>query len=453
MQKKGMYMQNEFEKQVQQKMEELKLVPSDPVWEKVEMQIRKKKDRRALIFWIPVLALVGAGLWLGIDNYPGQTAYTKNTPETPKQSSVNVPVTESKTIQDGTQSTVKPNSSFNGTAGNKSISTNALSYTAKKSSQKTSTERTVSDRGKKASYAATGKVVAGVITVPRPQETERKASNINTNPGKAETINNAAQTEKPVDKTVEPAKHDSAAISTPAFKKQASKKWKYNLAVVMGASGLGRMGFYNGQKSANVFYGPPTGASTGGNTQYSTSAPSEVEKGLAFAIGAIAKKQLSKRTFFSTGLQYNYYSNTIHVGNQVNLGGILLSNSRLQYYLGQGSLPYKDKYHFVSIPADLDWQILRKRPLNLNLGLSFQYLVGSNALVYHSSSQLYFHDMASFNRAQLFSALGITYSVPLKQRPLSFGPQVQYGFTKIEKDNADHHLFSYGIKAQWQLKK
>jgi hypothetical protein len=60
--------------------------------------------------------------------------------------------------------------------------------------------------------------------------------------------------------------------------------------------------------------------------------------------------------------------------------------------------------------------------------------------------------MSALNRAQLFSAFALTYSVPLKQRPLSFGPQIQYGFTRIEKGNPDNHLFSYGLKAQWQLK-
>ena len=63
-------MQNEFEKQVQQKMEELKLVPSDPVWQKVEMQIRKKKDRRRAILWIPLIVLLAGGLWIGIEQYP-----------------------------------------------------------------------------------------------------------------------------------------------------------------------------------------------------------------------------------------------------------------------------------------------------------------------------------------------------------------------------------------------
>src|SRR6478672_5620829 len=72
-------MQNEFEKQVQQKMDELKLVPSEPVWQKVEMQIRKKKDRRRLIFWIPFLGLMlGAGLWIGMNKYSKQVSYKEN---------------------------------------------------------------------------------------------------------------------------------------------------------------------------------------------------------------------------------------------------------------------------------------------------------------------------------------------------------------------------------------
>ena len=54
----------DFEKQVQEKMEELSFVPSPPVWQKVEEQIRKK-DRRRLIFWIIPLCLLlaGGGIW------------------------------------------------------------------------------------------------------------------------------------------------------------------------------------------------------------------------------------------------------------------------------------------------------------------------------------------------------------------------------------------------------
>src|SRR2546423_9171288 len=57
-------MQNDFERQVQQKLEELNLVPSEPVWLNIEKQIHNKKDRRMIFLWLPLLfMLLGAGVW------------------------------------------------------------------------------------------------------------------------------------------------------------------------------------------------------------------------------------------------------------------------------------------------------------------------------------------------------------------------------------------------------
>src|SRR6266498_2919518 len=101
-----MFMSNEFEKQVQQKMEELKLVPSEPVWQKVEMQIRKKKDRRRLIFWIPFLVLLlGGGLWTVINHYSNQASYNKgnNVAEKNKSADQNSITTSTKTTDKKTE--------------------------------------------------------------------------------------------------------------------------------------------------------------------------------------------------------------------------------------------------------------------------------------------------------------------------------------------------------------
>ena len=51
--------ENEFEKQVQQKMDELKLHPSDAVWTKIEAQIKKEKRRRWMLIFLPVI-LIGS---------------------------------------------------------------------------------------------------------------------------------------------------------------------------------------------------------------------------------------------------------------------------------------------------------------------------------------------------------------------------------------------------------
>jgi len=41
-----------FEKQVQQKMEELSFSPSDAVWLKVDAEINRKRKRRGVFFWL-----------------------------------------------------------------------------------------------------------------------------------------------------------------------------------------------------------------------------------------------------------------------------------------------------------------------------------------------------------------------------------------------------------------
>lgn len=93
-----MHEQN-FEKQVQQKMEELSLTPSAPVWQKVEGEIRKKKDRRRLIFWLLPLLLVGGGAWwllsgTGDPIVPAQTVgVTRQQPAPSTTSTENIPVT------------------------------------------------------------------------------------------------------------------------------------------------------------------------------------------------------------------------------------------------------------------------------------------------------------------------------------------------------------------------
>jgi len=52
---------NDFEKQVQLKMDELKFVPSDTVWPAVEKKITDRKKRRRLFIWLPVLGLFLSG--------------------------------------------------------------------------------------------------------------------------------------------------------------------------------------------------------------------------------------------------------------------------------------------------------------------------------------------------------------------------------------------------------
>ncbi|QEC42733.1 outer membrane beta-barrel protein [Pseudobacter ginsenosidimutans] len=68
---------HDFEKQVQQKMEQLKLRPSDAVWTKVDKRIRKERRRRRVVLWLPLFLLcVVAGGYFYFDAQSNNNKFT-----------------------------------------------------------------------------------------------------------------------------------------------------------------------------------------------------------------------------------------------------------------------------------------------------------------------------------------------------------------------------------------
>ncbi|MGB8194168.1 MAG: hypothetical protein WCF67_19710 [Chitinophagaceae bacterium] len=69
----------EFEKQVQQKMQELRFQPDADVWARVQADIRKKKRRRPILFLL-LAALLGGSAWLyfGLNDQNKQSSLNNN---------------------------------------------------------------------------------------------------------------------------------------------------------------------------------------------------------------------------------------------------------------------------------------------------------------------------------------------------------------------------------------
>ena len=80
---------NEFEKRVEHKLEELKFTPSDAVWQKVEVQIRERKRRRRFFFWwLPAIVLcTGVGAWFLYSIEKGNTKASATVTTTQKTES------------------------------------------------------------------------------------------------------------------------------------------------------------------------------------------------------------------------------------------------------------------------------------------------------------------------------------------------------------------------------
>jgi Na+-translocating ferredoxin:NAD+ oxidoreductase RnfG subunit len=450
-----MFMQNEFEKQVQQKMEELRLVPSEPVWQKVEMQIQKKKDRRRMILWIPLFLLIGAGLWIGVNEFTNTATVHHSDNKPHKQSSEIQPQSNNHTTEQNNQTSIGANKSENAIVYHHDVTKNKQHILTSAVIDKKSFYK---KHGKQISIAVASKIDSKPYVVIQNKITSEEQSQTKANipldtAFKAgQSLDTAGTTTKNLEQKniSEPAKQDSTLIKKNQKKHVSS--WKYNVIAVAGTSGLGRINFYNGQKFLNYSPNYSSSGSTSGNNPPGYG-PSEVEKAFYFAAGVVAKKTLGKRIFLSTGLQYNYYSNMIEVGSMINQNTVIMDYAVSQFYSSRATAmePYKNQYHFICVPAVFDWQLLKKFPLNFNAGFSLQYLAGGNALRFDYTTQSYFHSIDAFNRTQVFTELGLTYSVPLKQKALTFGPQLQYGLTQLEKDNPEHHLFSLGLKAQWQL--
>ena len=78
--------ENDFEKQVQQLFNEMRLKPSVEVWPKVSNRIRKEKRRKKAFIWVPfALLLLGAGGYWLLQNNDGTLSsnrFTKTTAAT-----------------------------------------------------------------------------------------------------------------------------------------------------------------------------------------------------------------------------------------------------------------------------------------------------------------------------------------------------------------------------------
>ena len=494
-----------FEKQVKQKMEELSLTPSEPVWDKVEEQIRKKRDRRKFFFWLPLtVLLVGGGVWFlsgikGDDNSIAviskkQNNDTKeNTSTIKKTEKVDEIQKTNASTKDEEEQTTITSKNFHQQNENLFESTKKellSTVIIKKNNQKEPDNNKPDQKNKTAN-------TINVSSESRIFRNSPKESAITNNTGNTDGIQRPVQKTKEADDKMlvdEPVAHDTlfkkqveqnqqnhndTIIKTaPALKANEndslsvqkdiaknknnfSTRWKFAITAGIGRSGVsngvGLFGggtkslettnFFTPDRSSNFSQAP----SNLPGTAYRP--PSSQEKAASFLTGLLVKKQISKRSFLSTGLQYNFYSTKMEVGQYVMSDTVVEQNKSVSsFYSNSGSnfSDYHNKFHFISLPLLFDVQLLNKIPLDFHIGLSIQQLVETNALLYSSGSQVYYHDKSAFNKTHLFSELGLEYSFAVSKKLLfSVGPRVSYSHSQVIKESSDRHFFSYGLVTQF----
>jgi hypothetical protein len=254
---------------------------------------------------------------------------------------------------------------------------------------------------------------------------------------------------------------DSLSLKKIADKNDKSSKWKLAVTAGIGRSrvsnGVGLFGSTGGAKSleTNAFVADQnysTGQlSSAPNNGYRP--PSEQKRSSSFSLGLLVKKKVGKRSVFTTGLQYNFYSTEMLVGQNMLRDTAAAPTLRVQqFYANSGASfsEYNNEFHFISLPLAFDFQIIKKFPLDFHIGLSVQQLLKTNALLYSASSQIYYNDNSAFNKTHIFSEVGFMYSLPLKKKGVfQIGPELNYDHSKMGKENFKQHLFSYGLTTQF----
>jgi len=127
------------------------------------------------------------------------------------------------------------------------------------------------------------------------------------------------------------------------------------------------------------------------------------------------------------------------------------------YKSGNSSL-YTNRYYYLQIPVMFHWQVNKGKrfPLVWQNGFSPSFLLGSNALIYNPSRNIFYRDRTSLNKVQLAFRSGL-YSQfgTASKHPFSAGLFFNYNLTGLQKEYQydRNHLLSFGVQLMMQLKK
>lgn len=452
--------EHNFEKQVQQKMDELSITPSAPVWQKVEEEIRKKKDRRRIAFWLMPLLLICGGLSWWVLHSPdrtttastqtGQPASEQNNYQTPatadtlEKAERTVSISETTdseflVTQLPTASTEQPGNKaqdFNTTHSNP-MRAHVPTLLAKNESRQAETLNNAAhpDEGKEAQSASPA-------ALKRPAE--HLSDSFETQEPAFATSDHSVKEDIKLLESKENAP-DSLSVAKGKTQESHEEKWQWDIHASAGISSVKRGLFYSNTMSLDYFQAPAAGGVT--------PPPSQVRKGMEYSFGIALKRKISERMSVTGGMQYHLFSTRMATGAQINRDTVINNNSSYRdlssYYQTGRQRDYTNNYHFVELPVGIEYQPIRSLPLRLHTGLIVGRLVNTNALVYDRWNNIYYKDNSVLNKTQWQVFGNLNYRIFKTGRgSVHAGPYLQYGFRGLEKvdQGKKYHLFSAGLR-------
>ena len=450
--------QNNFEKNVQQKLGELKVPPSDSVWTNVEKQIGKKdKDRTVVfIFFFFILFLLCGGYWLlNSSKNSGQQKHQLS--EVKK---------DSKPTNNNNSSLQKSESIINHQAKTPD-STTVSKEKMKTASIKIQTKAEVSKQklqGSTIEAAERKQIIFLSNNENQRKENENKLSiEVNRNPiiGDNETVvqkeTNIKRTDSVLDKkeiAEDSSENNGQAIAKKEQKKSTEKRknrWKFGITFSGGTSMISKTPIRN-----SAFFVSDPGMYNGGIPSYYYT-PSEIRNSTGFIAGIFAEKNISGKKKISIGISYKHSSLLSEVGNKIDTSFYSLPQAFTSFnnvYSSAVNLKtYRNNFHFIEVPISIKFPLNNnsKLPIFWNAGINISQLVATNALQFNSSAGLYYSDNSFFNKTQFGLTTGFSATLFAKgKRPFKLEPYFYYSTVSLANKGlyAAKHFTSIGLKTE-----
>ena len=421
---------NEFEKSVRKIMDDLKLHPSEEGWQKVEERIRDKNRKRRILFFLFSLlglAIVGSLLYVfsSTQNWKlNDSTQNSNHKQTPNNTQNSTPENEVAKINPTGQVTRHQDAMKVETIGRKADRQTNPAPHSKKTEGGFITDKAQPSQGDPSDRQQ---------VISHDSENQRIVATQTDKPTEANTAIDTAvmkvKENKPGDQAAQIKglnKHDQN------FRKV---KWGLNISGGMSTIRENRLFTNNTSVSPAYFANAPNTVGGGSQAPYSM----ENKPGFAFKTGVSLKRNISKRSALSSGLNYTYFSDKIKIGTQQT--GTLQSNRVSSYYAGPPQEDFTDKFHFLELPILYSWRITSNTNhfLALDAGISVSYLISSNALVYDTAAGgIYYHNNDLLTRTHFNVLSGISYhAISAKGSELSIGPQFLFDMSKAIKSEVD----------------
>lgn len=472
--------ENEFEKQVRQRMDELRYQPSPEAWSKLEDRLRQDKRRRRPLFVFLLLAGLGLAGFVAYRQLNGRipadahshTVQNEKTnipaqPAAPGRNHAQAPnpLTETPILTEGPpQPPAAPPVAMDNAPIARLLETNRAAEPGKKTppvyrnlenSFDAGNEEPLQQRVRHGRRRGSSRkpVMAGEVAKLNTDVTGNN-NMAAADPEKknqqepAQNPNKVAEPEIPAPVVINPPRHNEPPVLpelarvTPLPKPVAAKKFTWGIQATTGISSSPGFSFMN----------------TGRNLDSAKQKDFSLQANGAFSLGLFGRWNLSDRIDFSAGLNYSVWNTVANLGAGQDSIRVLVTNSQGQpQYItiarDYAAFKFYNRYQYLELPLQLRTRLSNSRqlPVYWNAGLSVGLLMRSRSKLFDHNLRAFYDDGSE--RSKLLATLntGFSFGVINKRNwQLNLGPQFQYQINNSLKSAAGKQRISFiGLRTEW----